>query len=140
MRYISRMVTGTSAKFGRLFYIVIDYVGKFFQIFVARGRVVGQNSNFLIFVFDASSLSDVTLSTVQPAKHHPRHAPTTPITPSVEEFYDNNNATPLIVERPIYGKIVNTCLTNNFGLQKRILFKLCRDLGDIEEDFRTDFC
>ena len=88
MRYISGMVTATEAKFGRLFWIVVGYVGKFFQIFVARGRVVGQNSNFLIFVFDASSLSDVTLSTVQLAKHHPRHAPTTPITQSVEEFYD----------------------------------------------------
>ena len=88
MRYISEMATATEAKFGTLFCIVVGYVVKFFQIFVARGRVVGQNSNFLIFVFDASSLSDVTLSTVQPAKHHPRHAPTTPITPSVEEFYD----------------------------------------------------
>ena len=90
MRYISGSIKATEAKFGRQFYIVVGYVRKFFQIFVARGRVVGQNSIFLIFVFDASSLSDVTLSTVQPAKHHPRHAPTTPITPSVEEFNNNN--------------------------------------------------
>ena len=88
MRYISGMVQAIIAKFGTLFGNIVGHVGKNFQIFVARGRVVGQNSNFEIFVFDASSLSDVTLSTVQPAKHHPRHAPTTPITQSVEEFYD----------------------------------------------------